>query len=305
MISLPAELDGMPMVASVSGGKDSTAMTLALTEAGIEHRRVFADTGWEAPETYAYLDMLRERLGPIDVVRAAPKAGSPDTGSPMVDRIRYRAGFPARMQRWCTRELKIEPLRRYHDALGVETVSAVGVRAEESVSRAAMAEVDDDAEWRGWIWRPLLRWSTADVIAIHHRHGVPLNPLYLRGHDRVGCFPCIFSRKDEIRLIADHAPERIAQIAALEAEVMGIRSARNEERPGRYQHAEGSFFQTTLPGSRSGFVPIESVVGWARTSRGGRQFPLLAEPPSGGCFRWGLCEPPVKEKLTEARDGHG
>jgi 3'-phosphoadenosine 5'-phosphosulfate sulfotransferase (PAPS reductase)/FAD synthetase len=294
-ISFPPDLEGLPVVASVSGGKDSTALTLALTKAGIEHRRVFADTGWEAPETYAYLEMLRGRLGPIDVVRARPKGDSPDTGSPMVDRIRHRAGFPARMQRWCTRELKIEPLRRYHDALGVETVSVVGVRADESKARSTLAEVDDDPEWGGFIWRPLLTWTVADVLDAHRRHGVPVNPLYQRGHDRVGCYPCIFARKDEVRLVADHAPGRIEQIAELEAEVVAIRQARNEERPGRYQHPEGSFFQTTLPGSRNGFVPIGRVVEWSRTARGGRQTQLLAPPPSGGCFRWGLCERPADD----------
>ena len=70
-ITLPDAIKGLPIIASVSGGKDSTAMLLALREADIPFRAVFADTGWEAPETYAYLDTLRARLGiVIDVVGA-------------------------------------------------------------------------------------------------------------------------------------------------------------------------------------------------------------------------------------------
>jgi len=127
-VELPDEIKDLELVASVSGGKDSTALILALREAGLQHRAVFADTGWEAPETYAYLETLRAQLGlSIDVVQC--EGG-------MVGRIRHRAGFPARMQRWCTRELKIEPLRRYHDAIeaeiGGETVCVVGVRGSES-----------------------------------------------------------------------------------------------------------------------------------------------------------------------------
>lgn len=57
------------VVASVSGGKDSTALALLLRELEIPHVRVFADTGLEAPETCAYLDLPRTRLGPITVVR--------------------------------------------------------------------------------------------------------------------------------------------------------------------------------------------------------------------------------------------
>lgn len=133
-LAVPDEVrDGsLVVVASVSGGKDSTALILALREAEVAARYVFADTQWEAEETYGYLDTLRSLLGiTIDVVGA-------DGG--MVGRAAYRAGFPARMQRWCTRELKIEPLRKYHDALGVETVSALGIRADESIARAKMAE---------------------------------------------------------------------------------------------------------------------------------------------------------------------
>ena len=49
---IPEECADLPVVASVSGGKDSTALILALREAGIPARYVFADTLWEAQETY-------------------------------------------------------------------------------------------------------------------------------------------------------------------------------------------------------------------------------------------------------------
>jgi len=66
--AMPAEVAGCLLVANVSGGKDSTALMLALREADLPFRAVFADTGWEAPETYRYLDTLRSKIGPIDVV---------------------------------------------------------------------------------------------------------------------------------------------------------------------------------------------------------------------------------------------
>jgi 3'-phosphoadenosine 5'-phosphosulfate sulfotransferase (PAPS reductase)/FAD synthetase len=59
---------GVIYLASVSGGKDSTAMSLHLRERGIEHRRVFFDTGWEHAATYEYLDYLGDVLGPIERV---------------------------------------------------------------------------------------------------------------------------------------------------------------------------------------------------------------------------------------------
>lgn len=227
MITIPQPIldlgPNVVFVCNVSGGKDSTATALALREAGIPHRRVFADTRWEAPETYEHLDMLREKLGPIDVVGYL--GGMPA-------KIREGARFASRMQRWCTKELKLQPLRAYYDAIeadGSTAVCVIGVRAEESAARAGLPECEDDCTWNGWIWRPILRWSVADVLAIHHRHGVPVNQLYQRGHNRVGCYPCVMASKEDIRLIAEHSPERIAEIRALEAEATAERIRRNKE----------------------------------------------------------------------------
>lgn len=281
-IDIPTELPDLQVVASVSGGKDSTALMLALREADVPFRAVFADTGWEAPQTYEYLDTLRRMICPIDVVH--PKRD-------MVQSIKHRANFPGRMQRWCTKELKLTPLRAYHDAIDGETVSAMGVRAEESEARSKMPIWADDDEWGGYVWRPLLNWALDDVIAIHRRHNVPMNPLYHAGFDRVGCFPCIFSRKEEIRLLPAW---RIDEIERLEQEATEERARRNAEQPGRYAHAQASFFQTRDP-RRDGAMSIREVQTWAQTDRGGRQLPLLQPVPQGGCMRWGTCEAPQKE----------
>lgn len=284
---LRARYEDLSIVVNVSNGKDSTALALAMREAEIPHRRVFADTRWEAKETYAYLDLLQEKLGPIDVV------GYPG-GMPA--KIREGARFASRMQRWCTRELKIEPLRAYCDVLeahGAVVVTATGIRHEEGTvtnGRGQAIDIEDDTEWGGWMWRPILRWTIADVLAIHHRHGVPVNPLYERGHDRVGCYPCVMASKEDVRLVAEYAPERIAEIRELEAAVTAERTRRNKETPGRYAYDDAHFFRTVMKDKAT--MSIDEVVAWSRTERGGRKLPLFPPVPSGGCFRWGLCEAP-------------
>jgi len=248
---------------------------------------VFADTGWESPVTYEYLDTLRNVLGiTIDVVRPE---------NDMVESIRKRAGFPARMQRWCTQELKAKPLKQYHEEMwesGCDTISAVGIRADESTARAKLPEWEDCSRWGGWVWRPLLLWTVEDVLRAHHRHGVPVNPLYERGHNRVGCYPCIMSGKQEIKLVAQLDPGRIDLIEKLEAECEAERVVRNLEKPGRYAHKQASFFQSRTNGAP---MTIRETVTWSNTKRGGKQLELIQDPPDGGCFRWGMCEAPGEE----------
>ena len=301
-LTTPEGHEDSEFIVSVSGGKDSTATLLAMREADIPHRAVFADTGWEAPETYDYLATLERLLG-ITIDRVGVPGG-------MRAKIRARAGFPARMQRWCTRELKVEPLREYHDRViaetGRDTVSVVGIRAEESDTRAQMVRFGFDDRWGGYVWRPMIDASVSDVLALHHRHGVPVNPLYKRGHDRVGCWPCIYASKDQIRLWAKDDPASVAEVAALEKECESLRMERNAAEPGRYAHEVASFFQSRestkdpATGKRV-YLPVhvDAVVEWAQTARGGRQMVLLREGSDSGCFRWGMCAPPTPESSDD------
>jgi len=262
------------VVASVSGGKDSAAMSLWLLEQGIEHDRVFLDTGWEHPCTYDYLrGPLAEAIGQIIELRA-----------PLVfaDLCRKKGMFPCRTKRFCTQLLKVFPMQAYLNDLveqGHDLINAVGIRHGESQARSRLTEWEWSNGFDCEVWRPLIEWSEQDVIDCHTRHGLVPNPLYLRGHSRVGCYPCVFASKRELRLIAEHDPWRIDEIRELEAEVKKLSKS---GRP--------SMFSLRRDGVHHEQASIDEVLEWAITSRGGRQLAVFQDPPDAGCMRWGLCE---------------
>lgn len=283
---LTDKLAGRIVVASISGGKDSAALSLWLTENGVVHRRVFADTGWEHDATYEYLrGPLTAKLGPIDEV------GLPGG---MQGLIRKKGMFPSRLRRYCTEDLKVRPLAAYVRAIQDkhgDTVNAVGIRAAESVARSKLTEWEWSDAFDCDVWRPLISWTELDVIDIHRRHGLAPNPLYLKGAQRVGCFPCIFARKAEVRLVAELAPERIEAIRQLELDVGDMAEARAEKLGTTLEergHTRPTFFHGKL--SRQGLpFPIDTIVEWSKTTRGGSQYELLSDEPDG-CVRWGLCD---------------
>ncbi|KAA8727902.1 phosphoadenosine phosphosulfate reductase family protein [Ewingella americana] len=321
-------------VVSISGGKDSLAQWLLALEAGIELQIVHADTGHEHPQTIEYIDYLESRLGPVRRVKAdftkriegkrkfiaekwpttlVTECGMSDdqaaetialaleslkpTGNPFLDLCMWKGRFPSTKVRFCTFELKHEPIKtQVVDPIisaGFDVVSWQGVRAEESPARAALAEWECGLDiGKGLnIYRPILHWLHGDVFALAKRHNVKPNPLYEQGCSRVGCMPCIHARKSELAEIFSRWPEEIARVAAWEKLVAACSRRGNS-----------TFFPSTQDPRKSekriGFVSLEShgietYRDWALTTRGGSQFDLFAginEPSVCNSVYAGVCE---------------
>lgn len=304
-------------VICVSGGKDSLALWLIAIESGVDFVAVFADTGHEHPETLEYLNYLESRLGKVQRVKAdfstriegkrqfikerwpitlVTECGLSaevaeqtvktaldtlkPTGIPFLDLCMLKGRFPSTKARFCTTELKnepvhaqvVEPLLAQFD----EVVVWHGVRAEESSARAALSEWDEDSDnTRGLhVYRPILHWKHAEVFAMAARHKIEPNPLYKQGCGRVGCMPCINVNKAELREIFSRWPQEVERVARWEQLVAACSRRQNST-------FFPSFHDPKNVERRTAFVTLKShgiqaYRDWAFTTRGGSQFDLLA-----------------------------
>lgn len=208
----------MAHLVSFSGGKDSTALILWAIENLESFDVIFADTRWEHPLTYQYIDYIESSVlskagATLHRVKSTKYEGFEDLSI-------KKKRVASTKARFCTQELKLTPIHDFihsRDLDNESTTMYVGVRAEESPSRAKLSEEVFDLDHYGcWIRRPLLKWTSADVFAILKRHNVEPNPLYKMGMKRVGCMPCIMSSLSEIKEISKRFPEVIDKVAGLE-----------------------------------------------------------------------------------------
>lgn len=335
MVDLSGYQQDIVFVVGISGGKDSTALMLyMLFESGIPQENIrvtFCDTGNEDTFTYRYIDMLSE-IFPIErIVPVWPKTGEEIT---LYTLAKKKGRFPSTMARFCTQYLKIKPSQNYIRSLlssGYNVISVNGVRKAEAHSnnnRGSVSVFEFDIDYACWIWRPILDWGLQDVWGIQKKyldinriisiiendemmssenkdvligrmskHGIPRNPLYDMGALRVGCFPCINSRKAEIRAMDKYRPERINIIDGWENSVTGnvvnqtVSFFHANTVPEQYR----SKTITTSSGEEMKVPTIRDVVEWSKTAYGGKQFDFdpdifSADDIGSACDIGGFCE---------------
>ena len=186
-------------IVALSGGKDSTAMALALAEIEPrDYQYVCTPTGNELPEMLDHWLNLGRLLGkPIKPVTS---------GRSLAGLIQIQNCLPNFRMRWCTRMLKIEPFQRYLMEHLPCTVY-VGIRADEA---------RDGADYR----LPLLvhqrfpltewGWGIADVLGYLKRRGVTVP-------ERTDCANCFFQTLYEWWMLWYLHPDLFAEGESWEA----------------------------------------------------------------------------------------
>lgn len=202
-------------IVPVSGGKDSqVCMALAVMEFGAENViGVHQHTGFDHPLTYAHMKYMEVRYGVKIVDTKSDKVQG------LIDLATSKKVIFGRNARLCTRVLKLDPWFKYLKALpDLDRVTVfLGMRSAESPGRRdrygalssnelfTMQDINPDCPKavRGLKVRMrIVDWTTPEVFAFLRDRGDRINPLYSKGHKRVGCYPCWLAGPTEFRLAA-------------------------------------------------------------------------------------------------------
>lgn len=234
-------------VAFCSYGNDSIALLECLRrkeKKGVTV--VYSDTGWAAPEWENRLkagEAFARSCG-FQTIRLKSEG--------LESLVRKRKGWPRQGMQFCTQELKIRPAQRWLDEVDpeVELTCCVGVRREESRSRAQWPEWTEESKAHGMrsLWAPLVRILEEERNEMIEAAGFEVLP-----HRSMECFPCINSNRQDLVQLSK-SPKRIKEIAVIE-ESMGFTG-------------KGKPRVMFRPYRHMGAVGIEEVVKWALSGRG-------------------------------------
>jgi hypothetical protein len=187
----------MMLIKAFSGGKDSTVMALRMAELGERGTLLFNVVGNEFDDLLVHVKRVAELCDEPLSVTLPPKGG-------LHDRITQQSAIPNAFQRWCTRELKIEPTLAFLAQHPGSTL-CVGLRADEEDRQGIYGDVANYRyplkEW-GWGLTQVNDYLDAREICVPRRTNCPL---------------CYGQRLAEWWLLWKEHPEIFAEGEALEA----------------------------------------------------------------------------------------
>lgn len=183
LASVRSEIHGA-VVFTTSFGLEDQAIAHAVLTQDLAVVIVTLDTGRLFPETHHVWVETERRYGRR--IRAiAPEHDAVEAFVAQHGIDGFRSSIEARQA--CCGARKVAPLGR---ALADAEAWITGVRAEQSIERAAMPYAAFDPLHGLIKVNPLLDWTRSRVVDFVRAHCVPYNPLHDRGFLSIGCAPC-------------------------------------------------------------------------------------------------------------------
>lgn len=222
------------LLISISGGKDSDAMTYLLLALRAIHgwrcqvMLLHCDMGrMEWASTPPYVQSFSQRVGlPLRVVRHEHRDLLDAIRQRMVDRPDVPP-FPSAKVRYCTAAFKRQTTDRAIRQMtpaGGNVVVAMGLRAEESRSRAHKAmwtvrkSVDAPTKQRQvYDWLPIHALTVDEVWTTIRANGNVFHEAY-PGNTRLSCALCVLASHDDLLNGAMHNPDIYLELCRIELE---------------------------------------------------------------------------------------
>lgn len=186
IVRVALELFGNDVALAFSGAED-----VAIIDMAVKSGRPFSvftlDTGRLAPETYEFIERVRQHYGiAIHAVSPEPVA---------LEAMVVKKGLFSFYQDGhgeCCGIRKVEPLRR---TLKNYLAWMTGQRRDQSPTRTNVAVVESDTGNSGAAgpllkWNPLAATTLEQVWSYIRENQVPYNALHDRGYVSIGCAPC-------------------------------------------------------------------------------------------------------------------
>jgi phosphoadenosine phosphosulfate reductase len=194
----------LPLTVSFSGGKDSlVCLQLANKIPDIDFKIIFVNTSLEFPETIQYIEDV------IKQMNLSEQFCRKDIPEEKFWTAVKKFGPPGKDYRYCCKILKIGPVNDLiEECIGKKTLSLVGQRAYESISRS-----ESKALWSNpWIpnqlnFSPIQKWTALHIWLYIFKEKLAYNPLYEEGLSRIGCWLCPASNQGTLEIIKIIKPD--------------------------------------------------------------------------------------------------
>jgi 3'-phosphoadenosine 5'-phosphosulfate sulfotransferase (PAPS reductase)/FAD synthetase len=212
---------GALFVVNHSGGKDSQAMTLMLQGLVPAEQMIVVHAELPGVDWDGIIEHINDTVDglPVTVVKSVKT---------FIEMVQHRGMFPSPQYRQCTSDLKRNPIEKAvrhhlkaHPEFGGLVVNCMGIRAQESTSRAKAKTFKLNAknskagrEWYDWL--PIHEMLETEVFEAIEAAGQKAHWAYAAGMSRLSCCFCIMASKSDLVTAAKLAPARFAEMVELE-----------------------------------------------------------------------------------------
>lgn len=209
------------VVVNLSGGKDSSALTLRMIELGMHIDEVIcADTFKEFPAMYRHLEKMRKVIEGAEIKFTVLRSDKSFDYLMFEHKVKRRnkdldkfSGYSwaGNRSRWCTSKLKIDLIEKYLSSLSKQfkVIQMIGIAADEEY------RLERENNQRTNQRHPLVEWGWTEEDTLHYCYDKGfdwegLYEIFRKDNDkcpRVSCWCCPLQPLEDLRKLRKHFPE--------------------------------------------------------------------------------------------------